>query len=130
MAQARAKLWTQQFASVIEELMSLYDASLVPQDRRDMKFLLMTRNSIAHAHVSLARTYMLYRPSGGERKEREIVGTLGIAPGPDAAKPFMLKLEFHVDRNYYSAFDAIKRLDEVCFERLSQSIGVPHGRMR
>ena len=79
---------------------------------------------IAHAHVSLGRKYMLYRPGGGEKKEQALIEALHIQPveGQAAIHAQARVLE---GRSYLSVFGRIKCLDEVCFERLCQSIAVP-----
>jgi hypothetical protein len=130
MAQLRATYWERQFSSVKDEFEIEFGDQLSEQDISDLDHILHARNMIAHAHVSLARDYMLYRPSGGERKEQTLIDALGLKPIEGQAQPLMLKLQFQRDDIYNGLFQRIKRLDEVCFERLCQSIKVPHGRVR
>jgi len=130
MAQLRAAYWERHFGSVKEEFGSEFADLLSEQELKDLESIFHTRNMIAHAHVSLGRKYMLYRPGGGEKKEQALIEALHIQPVEGQAKPFMLKLEFWKDDLYLSVFGRIKRLDEVCFERLCRSIAVPHARIR
>jgi hypothetical protein len=89
-----------------------------------------TRNAIAHSHVSLGRDYHLYRPSGGEEKEKEIQRILNTKPVENQSDPLMLSLSWHDDRKYLCFFNVMKILDEETFERLSLNIGIPHSRIR
>lgn len=130
MAQLRAAYWEKHFGTVKEEFKTEFAEMCSDQELKDLESIFHTRNMIAHAHVSLGRRYMLYRPGGGEKKEHALIEALDVKPVEGQAKPFMLKLEFWKDDVYLSIFDKIKRLDEACFERLAQSLGVPHARIR
>jgi hypothetical protein len=127
LTQLRAKYWERDLGRIKKEFETEFDDVLSSQDRRDLAALPYLRNAIGHANVSLGRPYMLYRPAG-EKKEHEVMRALGL--GPAKSKPMMMKLEFHKDGPYNNAVALIKRLDEVCFERVSQSIQVPHRRIR
>jgi len=78
----------------------------------------------------LGRDYMLFRPARGALQEQEIKKVFGLTPIEDQADPMMLKLTFFDDERYLHNFNQLKRLDEFCFKRLSNSIGIPHSRIR
>lgn len=71
----------------------------------------------------------LYRP-GNTRKEQEVLATFNPEPVADQADPVMIKLSFWQPEVFKSLSDQIERLDQICFARLAESLGVPHGRIR
>jgi hypothetical protein len=129
-SEKRIAYWEKQFHQVKKEFIEKFRDLLTDTDIKDLEGIFHTRNMIAHAHISMGRDYMLYRPSGGPRKEQALVGALDLKPVDDQADPMILKLEFWRDDVYLNLFNRIKRIDEVCFERLSGSIGIPHSRIR
>ena len=128
--QQRVKYWEKQFHSVKEEFKKVFSNMLLEDELNDLESVYHIRNAIAHSHVSLGRDYMLFRPARGARQEQEIKETFGLTPIEDESDPMMLKLTFYDDDRYLRTFNQIKRLDEVCFERLSNNIGIPHSRIR
>jgi hypothetical protein len=85
---------------------------------------------IAHAHVSIGRNYMLFRPHGGKEKEQRLIEAMELQPVNGQANPMVCKLEFWKRDVFKKASDLIERFDQVCLKRLSTSLGVPHGRIR
>jgi len=131
MGQQRVKYWEKQFNTVKEELKQVFSDTLNEDELNDLEFVYHIRNAIAHSHVSLGRDYMLFRPARGPNHEQKIKETFGLTPIDDQSDPMILKLTFYEDDSYFNYFfNKIKRLDEVCFERLSNSIGIPHPRIR
>jgi hypothetical protein len=99
-------------------------------EKKDIEELYHLRNMIAHAHVSVGRDYMLYRPSGGERRERKLLDDLQFKPIDDQSDPMILKIELWREDSYKNASDLIERIEQVTFKKVSESIGVPHSRIR
>lgn len=130
MATIRTKYWERYFGSVKEEFVSTFKSDLFEDELKDLEVLFHTRNMIAHAHVSVERKYMLYRPAGGPKKEKALIEALSLQPVENQAKPLQVLLEYWKDEQYLSVFARIKRLDEVCFERICTLMSVPHGRIR
>lgn len=130
MHQQRVKYWEKPFSKVKEKFKQVFSDMLCEDEINDLESVYHIRNAIAHSHISLGRDYMLFRPAGGGRKEQEIKETFGLTPIEDESDPMTLKLTFYDDDRYLHNFNQLKRLDEVCFERLSNSIGIPHSRIR
>jgi hypothetical protein len=125
----RVDYWERQFGDVKRELVEVFSDQLTEQDLSDVDQVYHVRNMIGHAHVSVGRDYMLYRP-GNTRKEKEVLATFNPQPVADQADPVMIKLSFWRPEVFKSLSDQIERLDQVCFARLANSLGVPHGRIR
>jgi len=85
---------------------------------------------IAHAHVSVGRDYMLYRPFGGERREQKLIDDLQLQPIDDQSDPMVLKIELWREDRFKHANDLIERLEQVTLKKVADSIGVPHSRIR
>ncbi len=117
------------FTTVKNEFLTRFRKLLTDAEISDLDHLSVVRNALAHSHVSLSRDYFLYRPSGGQPREAEIVRTLRLQPSPESADPIVLKLMVTQDR-YEQEFARIKRLDEVCFARIATDVGVSHSRIR
>jgi len=130
MHQQRVKYWEKQFHAVKEEFKKVFSDMLREDELNDLESVYHIRNAIAHSHISLGRDYMLFRPARGSRQEQEIKKVFGLTPIEDQSDPMMLKLTFYDDERYLHNFNELKRLDEVCFKRLSKSIGIPHSRIR
>lgn len=125
----RASFWEKQFGEVKNALCSAFADTLSDSEVVDIEQIYHVRNMIAHAHVSVGRDYMLYRPSG-TRKEREVIASFSPRPVDDQSDPLMLKLSFWRPDVFESLSAQIERIDQLCFSRLAASIGVPHGRVR
>jgi len=130
MHKARVNYWEKQFHTVKEEFKQVFSGMLQEDEIIDLECVYHIRNAIAHSHVSLGRDYMLFRPGRGANQEQEIKKVFGLAPKVDQSHPMILKLTFYDENRYLYNFNQIKRLDEICFERLSKSIGIPHSRIR
>lgn len=126
----RASFWERQFGEVKNALCSAFAETLSVSEIRDIDQIHHIRNMIAHAHVSIGRDYMLYRPAG-TRKEQEVIASLSpLSAIDDRSDPLMLKLSFWSPDVFESLSAQIERLDQICFSRLAASIGIPHGRIR
>lgn len=128
MSRERAKYWEKQFYAVKKEFTEIFTISAQHKDDLDKIYYL--RNAIAHSHVSMGRDYFLYRPSGGQQKEKKIISAINLKSVKNQPNPLMLKLIFHDDNKYSQEFSRIKRLDEECFMAIAKKIGVPHSRIR
>lgn len=126
----RVGYWEKQFGSVKEEFAKLFDGDLSAEEKQDLEELYHLRNMIGHAHVSMGRDYMLYRPSGGAKKEDALINALRTPLRDDQANPLMFKLEFWRHENFKRVSDKIENFDQVCLRRLAEFLGVPHGRIR
>ena len=117
------------FTQVRNQFVEAFGELLLPPDIADLDYLAFVRNAVAHSHISLAREYFLYRPTGGERREAELLRASQLQPAADSAEPRVFKLTFDQKR-YESDLDRIARLDERCLARVAQHVGVEHSRIR
>lgn len=127
-SEGRAKYWEKQFLEVKKDFLATFTIS--DQHKNDLDTIYHLRNAIAHSHVSMGRSYLLYRPARGEKHEKEILSTLGLLAVKGESGPLMLKLSFDNDDEYMNDFNRIKRLDEDCFKTIATNIGIPQSRIR
>jgi hypothetical protein len=125
----RANYWERQFGEVKKEFVEVFSDLLTEKDLNDIGQIYHIRNMIGHAHVSVGRDYMLYRP-GNTRKEQEVLATFKPEPVAGQSDPLMIKLSFWRPEVFKSLSEQVERIDQVCFGRLAESIGVPHDRIR
>jgi hypothetical protein len=125
----RVAYWEKQFGDVKNEFIAEFSGQLTQDELTDIDQIYHVRNMIAHAHVSFGRDYMLYRP-GNNRKEQAVIQALQPQPEANQSNPLMLVLEFWRPEVFKNVSDQVERLDQVCFARLANSLGVPHGRIR
>jgi hypothetical protein len=123
----RAEYWTKDFDPIKSEFEATFDID--DAHKEDLDAILVLRNAIAHAHVSMGRQYFLYRPRG-EKKEQKMISALKLERKTDESNPLTLKLAFNDDNYYKEQFSRFQRLDADCFERIANEIGVPHSRIR
>ena len=125
----RANYWEKQFGEVKTDFFAVFASDITPQESEMLEEIFHVRNMIGHAHVSLGRDYMLYRPAG-ERKEKAVIAALKLKPVEGQSDPMMVLLQFWRPEIFKDISDKIGYLDQVCFARLAAQIGVPHGRIR
>ena len=130
MSRVRAGYWEKQFSEVKTEFQTAFRDTLRITENHDLEVVYHIRNAIAHSHISFGRDYLLYRPSGGQKKQDNLLSALGLRETVDSADPVILKLTFWDDEVYEASFGCIRRLDEQCFHRLAGEIDVLHGRIR
>lgn len=126
----RIKYWEKQFFPVKEDFKTAFSGLLTESEKQDLEEIFHVRNMIAHAHISFGRDYMLFRPSANAQKEKRIFDALQLKTVEDQSDPMIIKIEFWRDEIYLNIFNTMKRFDEICLERISKSINVPHGRIR
>ncbi len=103
---------------------------LTLEEKQDIEEIYNIRNMIAHAHVSIGRNYMLFRPHGGSKKENYLIDVMKPQPVDDQANPMIFKLEFWRSDIFKTVSDLMERFDQTCLKRLATSLGVPHDRIR
>lgn len=128
-SQLRADYWKRDFGQIESELVRAFAGPLTASEVEDIDHVYHLRNMIGHAHVSIGRNYMLYRP-GSERKEQAVLAAFRPEPVADQSSPLMFKLEFWRPEKFKAFSDLMERIDQVCFSRLAEQVGVPHGRIR
>jgi hypothetical protein len=126
----RVTYWEKQFGPVKSEFMNVFSEKLTENEKNDVEEIYHLRNMIAHAHVSVGRDYMLYRPSGGSRREQKLIADLNLQPIDDQADPMVLKIELWRKDRFANASKLIERFDQVTLKKISEDLGVPHGRIR
>lgn len=126
----RAEYWEKQFGTVKNEFKEEFSSLLTEAESKDIEALYHLRNMIAHAHVSVGRDYMLYRPFGGTNREKKLIADLDLKPVEDQSDPMMLKLEFWRKDVFANTSNLVERLDMGCMKRIAEHLGVPHGRIR
>lgn len=125
----RINSWERQFGDVKRDFVDAFSGELTAQELEDIEQLVHMRNMIAHAHVSVGRDYMLYRPSN-PKKELAVRDAFKPERVQDRSDPLVLKLSFWKPDVFNGLSAQIERLDQKCFARLARSLGVPHGRIR
>lgn len=126
----RSVRWEKAFSAVASEFEKAFEAHLTPQDLADLHALGFIRNGLAHAHVSMGRDYLLYRPSGSKAKVSRMIEALKLSRVEGQSEPLVIKFTLWQDELYAVTFGMITRLDETCFSRIALAIGVPHSRIR
>lgn len=127
--QLRAKYWERDFGQIKTEFLKVFTNRLSSTEVEDIEHVYHLRNMIGHAHVSIGRDYMLFRP-GGAHREKAVIDALKPNPIKDQSNPVMFKLEFWRPDTFKAFSDLMERIDQRCFARLSTDLGVPHGRIR
>lgn len=123
--------WTKKsLGNVMGEFEKDFAKHINDQFDKDLKTVLHLRNAIAHSHVSLGRSFMLYRPDSDTRLAKIEAEMKVIRRDGELANPPVLKLDFSNDKIYSHNFEAIKRLDEQHLRSIADCIGVPHRHVR
>ncbi len=122
--------WEKQFGSVKTEFKEAFSDLLTNEEKNDVEEIYYLRNMIAHAHVSVGREYMLYRPSGGLKREQQLIDDLRLQPIEDQFDPVILKIELWRNERFAYTSNLIERFDQKTLKRISDSLGIPHGRIR
>ena len=129
-AKIRFRYWEKQFAPIKKEFIGVFSNCLTVAENRDIEEIYHWRNMIAHAHVSLGRDYMLYRPTGANEREAKLISDMGIRDIENRSDPILVKIELAKNEQFERADALIKRLDQITLSKVAASIGVPHGRIR
>jgi hypothetical protein len=90
----RMLYWQKEFSAVKDEFERQFSSLLSSAARDDLMATYLLRNTIAHSHVSLAREFLFYRPSGKGRKTQVMMKAFNLSRSPDSAKPTLFKLSF------------------------------------
>jgi hypothetical protein len=125
----RVSYWEKQFGEVKNEFKDTFSNVLTDDEKRDAEEIYHLRNMIAHAHVSVGRDYMLYRPDS-QRRERKLIDDLKLQSIDDQSDPIILKIELWRKDKFQNASNLIGRFEQVTLKKIADSIGVPHGRIR
>lgn len=120
--------WENDFTPIKSAFIEAFSTVLTPQDVQDLEYVAAIRNAIGHSHVSIGRDYFLYRPR--QRSEQVALEALRPRTVEGQSDPIVVKLAFYRDEEYLRTFAIIKRLDEDCFKRVSDVVGVEHRRIR
>lgn len=126
----RIQYWEKNFGTVKNEFQEEFSSILTDPEKKDVEGIYHLRNMIAHAHVSTARDYMLYRPFGGTPREQKLIEDINLQSVTDQSDPMVLKLEFWRKEVFTNSSNLIKRFDQICLKRVADHLGVPHGRIR
>ena len=126
----RVAYWEKQFGPIKNEFKIEFSDQLTDGEQRDLEEIYHLRNMIAHAHVSVGRDYMLYRPFGGSRREQKLISDLNLQPIDDQSDPMVLKIELWRKDKFTNASNLIERFEQVTLKKIADSLGVPHRRIR
>jgi len=126
----RVTYWEKQFGPVKNKFKEVFSDQLSDTENRDIEEIYHLRNMIAHAHVSVGRDYMLYRPYGGSQREQKLISDLDLQPIDDQSDPMVLKIELWRKDKFANASNLIERFDQVTLKKIADNLGVPHGRIR
>lgn len=122
--------WQKYFQTVVDEFLATFADQLHEKEIVSLQQLVDFRNIIGHAHYSLARDYLLYRPNGGEAREAKLIERLGIKPREGATRPALFKLDLSRDDVYLAIFNEVVSIDEHCLGRIATTLGLKHSRIR
>lgn len=125
----RTLLWGEDFAGIKTKFLQVFESYLTADEKEQIERAYNLRNMIAHAHVSLGRDYMLYRPSS-EKRENAVLDAWKPVPVDGQSDPLMFKLEFWEPEKFKAYSDDMAGIDQICFKRLAEIVGVPQGRIR
>lgn len=126
----RVTYWEKYFGTVKNEFQEVFSDLLTDSEKQSVEGIYHLRNMIAHAHVSVGRDFMLYRPSGGAKREQKLIADLNIQPIDDQADPLVLKIEMWRNDEFTNASSLIEHFDQVTLKKIADNLGVPHGRIR
>jgi hypothetical protein len=125
----RSRLWQEDFKEIMVQFQERFPGARSGDFKRRLETVYLLRNMIAHSYVSIARHYLLHRPSG-PRRLRQILCTLAVNRPPNASKPILIKLDFSNDGYYCRNFNLVTSLDQTHLKQAAESIGIPHSRIR
>lgn len=127
----RYKFWEKDFKDIKKEFEEEFVDTLTKQARADLNTIYYLRNAIAHSSISLARSYLLYKPKN-EKILQSFKESLTIKneDASDLNMPTIIKIDFSNDEIYFHNFSAIKRMDEIFLKNLCEKISIPHERIR
>ena len=128
--QIRVSYWEKQFGPVKNEFKEVFSYLLTDNEKKDVEEIYHLRNMIAHAHVSVGRDYMLYRPYGGPKREQRLINDLDLQPIDDQSNPMVLKIELWRKDRFANASTLIERFEQATLKKIADNLGVPHGRIR
>lgn len=126
----RISYWEKDFGSVKNEFKKSFSDVLTDDEKKDIEVLYLLRNAIAHAHVSIGRDYILYRPFRGGRMEQKLIEYFQLQSIDNQSDPMVLKIELWREGRFKEANDLIERIEQVTLKKIADIIGVPHDRIR
>ena len=129
MVEARAEYMKKQMSEVLKEFKLGFQNVLSSDDVYDLEKILIFRNMIAHSHVSTGRQYLLHVPNKEEKLDH-IIKAFDLKSVPEQSYPTSIKLDFGNDGRFLYDFEIIKRIDEDCFARVANHIGISHSLIR
>lgn len=126
----RVTYWEKLFGVVKNEFQEVFSDQLTDDEKQSVEEIYHLRNMIAHAHVSVGRDYILYRPSGGAAREQKLISDLKLQPIYNQADPMVLNIELWRNDEFTMASRLIESFDQVTIKKIADNLGVPHGRIR
>ena len=128
--QIRVKYWEKKFGEVKNKFKDCFPDILTNDEKNDIEEIYRLRNMIAHAHVSVGRDYMLYRPYGDQKHEQKLIDDLNLQPIDNQSDPMVIKIELWQEDRFKNASDLIERFEQVTLKKIADSIRIPHSRIR
>lgn len=125
----RTLLWGEDFAGIKTKFLQVFESYLTADEKEQIERAYNLRNMIAHAHVSLGRDYILYRPRS-KMREKAVLDAWKPAPVNGQSDPLMFKLELWEPERFKAYSDDMAGIDQICLKRLAEILGVPHSRIR
>ncbi len=127
----RFKYWEKSFWLILDE----YIKEFKPKNDwiENLKGVAYWRDIIGHGHVSLYRSYLLYRPD--IRRKGKSVKELRSALKPlktteKSARKFTLKIDFSNDFKYENMKKVIIEIDEIYFKYEASKLGLNYEKIR
>ena len=128
MVKARAQYMHKNFDLVLTEFKKTFEKVLSYDDVCDLAKIRLLRDMIAHSHVSVGREFLLHSPNHQSKLEH-IKRQFALEEIPNQSDPPQLELDFGNNDGFLNDFALIKRIDEECFARVAQYVGISHSRI-
>lgn len=124
----RTKLWKEDF-SIIK---SIFIQEFKPHISRlnNLEWIYDWRNMISHAHISLYRDYILYRPSWKRKKVNRLIKNHIVHRPDNAAKPFLMLLRLGDDKKYEEVLSLIHEFDQIYLKSIAENMGLNYEKIR
>ncbi len=129
MVMARAQYMHKNFDLVLTEFKKAFKKVLSNDDVCDLAKIRLLRDMIAHSHVSVGREFLLHSPNHRSKLEH-IKRHFALGEIPNQPEPPQMKLDFGNNDRFLNDFALIKRIDEDCFAKVAQLVGISHSRIR
>ena len=128
--QIRVTYWEKMFGAVKKEFKETFSSLLTDVEKNELEQLYHFRNMLAHAHISVGRDYMLYKPARGAQHEQKLIQDLNLQSVENQSDPMVLKIELWKEDNFLYASQLIEKFERITLKKIADSLNVPPSRIR